>query len=147
MHLLLALLPLAAASSIYPDTVASDLGMPCTPTCLLCHTTNSGGDGTATQPFALAMEDRGLTGGSATDLVTSALAAMESDGVDSDSDGVIDVDELAAGDNPNDATSFCAGDVLQPQYGCLTTVPVGPARWGWLGLVGASMALARRRRR
>lgn len=148
MYVLLALLPVATASSIYPDTLASELAMPCAPTCLVCHETISGGSGTVTQPFGMAMQDRGLEGGSATDLVVSALAAMEADGVDSDSDGVIDVDELAVGDDPNGGAAFCSGDLLVPAYGCLTTVPVGPGqgRWAWIGGLAAGLVWTRRRR-
>jgi hypothetical protein len=138
----------AWASSNYPSTVESELGMDCAPQCTLCHASNSGGSGTVTAEFGMAMMDRGLAGGGQTDLVVSALAAMTSDGVDSDGDGTIDTDELSAGQNPNPGgADFCAGGTtpLTPSYGCFNSAQ---APMSALGIFGAALAfgLVKRRR-
>lgn len=134
------LVAMAHASSTYPADVQSDLGMPCAPQCTLCHTSNVGGAGTVTQPFGVAMMDRGLTGGGRASLLTAALDAMATDAIDSDGDGVADVDELADGGNPNDDTVFC--DVVTPSYGCLNTAA---SAWTLTGAIVAAFALRRRR--
>lgn len=136
----------AFASSTYPSALADASGMPCTPTCTVCHETNSGGSGTVVQAFGMAMMDRGLTGGSQVDLVTSAFDTLSADGVDSDGDGVTDADELAAGDNPNDDTTFCGGDApLTPTYGCFNSAQSPVTGLAVLG-AAAVVALGRRRR-
>lgn len=130
----------AFASSVYPGAVEQELGMPCTPTCLLCHESLAGGSGTVVQEFGMAMRDRGLTGGSNTDALVAALGAMAADGVDSDGDGTIDIDELIAGDNPNPGgDAFC--DTLTPTYGCSTAEGTS-----WLGAAIAAGLLRRRQR-
>ena len=140
---LIFLLGSAWASSVYPEQVQADVGGDCTPMCTICHATNGGGDGTITQPFGEALVSRGLVGGANTASVTDALTQLSEDGVDSDGDGTLDVDELAMGADPNPGgLAFC--DVLLPTYGCLSTVG-GPALR--LGAVAGLVALARRRRR
>lgn len=112
---MLSLLTLALATPDFPAEVSGALGMPCDPTCMLCHSTASGGPGTATQPFSVAMMERGMVAYDVPSL-TDALTAMESDGVDSDADGTSDIDELLLGADPNGGADFCAGPT--PQYGC-----------------------------
>ena len=130
------------ASSPYPNAIATDLGMSCTPTCNLCHA-SAGGGGPVPQPFAQALVAEGLTGGSDTDALATALDALTAAGTDSDGDGVTDVDELAAGTNPNDDSAFC-GDaaVTPPSYGCFNTAAAGP---GVLGVLLGMAAVVRRR--
>lgn len=134
----------AWASTGYPGEIASYLGVPCTPVCTVCHATNSGGSGTVTQAFGVAMEDRGLTGGSNNTSLTDALDQMTADAVDSDGDGTIDTDDLVGGVDPNTGIAFC--DVVSPIYGC-TTAPVGSAAAGLVGaLLGLATTLTLRRR-
>lgn len=134
----------AWASTGYPDEIASYLGVSCTPVCTVCHATNSGGSGTVTQPFGIAMEDRGLTGGSNNTSLTDALDQMTADVVDSDGDGTIDTDDLVGGVDPNTGTAFC--DVVSPIYGC-STAPAGSAAAGLVGaLLGLATTLTLRRR-
>lgn len=141
MTTLLFLASAALASSSYPAAVEGDQGMPCAPQCTLCHTTNAGGGGTVTSAFGVAMMDRGMAGGSQTNLVLAALASMGTDGVDSDGDGIVDVDELTNGDDPNGGAAFC--DTLTPTYGCFNT----SAGLSWsLGGVALAAFAARRRR-
>lgn len=129
----------AMASAVYPAAVEINAGMPCTPQCTLCHSTNAGGAGTVVSSFGNSMKDRGLLGGGQTDLLIAALDQMGVDGVDSDNDGIIDVDELANGDNPNGGVAFCS--VLTPTYGCDTGSGLG------VGASAAILSIAAIRRR
>ncbi|MEN9786215.1 MAG: hypothetical protein RLZZ299_1479 [Pseudomonadota bacterium] len=136
----------AAASPIYTSALQNDLGMPCAPTCLACHTTAGGGSGTVQQPFGEALMDAGLTGGGDTDGLASALDALGTH--DSDGDGNPDVDELASGDNPNGGAPYCvpdgtSGTVDAPAYGCLNTAAAGTGLGG-VFLAVAAVALRRR---
>ena len=139
MSLWLALLSahVAIATSNFPAALESELGTVCRPPCTVCHTNNSGGSGTVTQPFGVAMKDRGLVGGSVSKL-QAALAQMDADGVDSDGDGILDTQALTDGIDPNDGTAFCG--TLRPEYGC-----VGGGTFAGVGLL-LLPAVARRRR-
>jgi hypothetical protein len=134
----------AFALPSYPGIVRDDVGMDCTPPCVLCHDSPMGGIGTVNSPFGAAMRDRGLTFEDPA-TVTAALDAMAADAVDSDDDGVPDVDELAEGGDPNGGEAFCASP--GPYYGCLSHAPF-PAGVFALGLaVGAQVGRARIGRR
>ena len=106
----------ATATANFPAALQSELGATCAPPCTVCHTNNSGGTGTVTQPFGVAMKDRGLVGSSVSKL-QEALAQMDADGVDSDGDGILDTQALADGIDPNDGTAFC--NAIRPEYGCV----------------------------
>ncbi|MBL8911351.1 MAG: hypothetical protein JNM17_11720 [Archangium sp.] len=127
----------ALASPDYPGEIQTHLGLANIPpqSCTLCHP-GATGSGTATSPFARALQMNGLTSGNAASL-RAALDAMETAGTDSDGDGVGDVAELRAGTNPNVAdqmtgTGGGAGGgggstvVLPPlTYGCGADVSPG----------------------
>ena len=117
MSLWLALLGthVAIATSNFPAALESELGTICRPPCTVCHTNNSGGSGTVTQPFGVAMKDCGLVASSVSKL-KEALAQMDADGVDSDGDGILDTQALADGIDPNDGNAFCGS--VRPEYGC-----------------------------
>lgn len=130
------LIALAFATSNFPSALESDLAMPCTPACTVCHTTNGGGGGTVTQPFGVELTSRGMTASNEQKL-SDALTQMAADGVDSDGDGLPDTEALAQGIEPNTGASFCGS--LLPKYGCL-----GGASGGAAGLL-LLPALFRRR--
>ncbi len=138
------LIATAQASPSYPAEVESQLGMPCAPQCTLCHE-GTPGTGTATSAFATAMRDRGLTGGTNMSALHAALQGMDADGVDSDGDGVTDIDELTVGDNPNGGDPFCSagGQSTGPRYGCAAVPGTGWAP----ALLAFGLGAALRRRR
>jgi hypothetical protein len=130
----------ALASPSFPLVLADELAMPCTPNCTACHASAAGGSGTANQDFAFVMMAAGLVPADDASVV-SALAVVESDGTDSNGDGMGDVQALRLGFNPNpDGIDFCA--VETPVYGCF---PDGSALLGVGGLLGYAWSLRRRR--
>jgi hypothetical protein len=92
------------------------------PHCSLCHLDDKTGAGTVVTPFGWSMKNRGLTG--STNTVPPAIAQMIKDGVDSDGDGVTDIEELKNGTDPNSPGDAGLGDA-RPGYGCGGTPPVG----------------------
>lgn len=140
----------AFASADYPGEIQTRYSLASTPlqSCSLCHTNGITGTGTVNTPFGLALRSRGLVSGDAATLRT-ALDQLETDMVDSDMDGVTDVDELKAGTNPNavegatgggagGGTGGGGGTVATLKYGCgASIVPE-------LVLVGGLLLLRRR---
>lgn len=126
--------PAAVASRGYPPEIRRVTGACATPVCTVCHTSSTGGTGTAQQPFAITMKGEGLTGGGNLTALGKALAAIEATPRDSDGDGVDDLTELRQGSNPSSSTSSSAacspagsdgGTVVTPpgepeplSYGC-----------------------------
>ena len=146
MALLAWALPVALASSNYPEGLQDEVGVDCAPLCTVCHASAAGGTGTVTQGFGVAMQGAGLTGGSDVAALRAAVAALTDDGTDSDGDGTADVDALASGLDPNTGAVFCgegAVPVETPAYGCVQHAPVGAAA----ALAAAAAALLARRRR
>lgn len=144
----------SSASPVYPGTVQSELSLDAAPLCTACHTSASGGPGTATQPLAESLKTRGLVGGGNTQSLIDALDQLVVDGVDSDGDGTLDVDELLAGTDPNadGGTEPAAGDDTSSDSddgGCsVSTAPAsGGQPWAMAGLLAGALVLSRRRRR
>ncbi|HSQ65779.1 MAG TPA: hypothetical protein VLM85_21305 [Polyangiaceae bacterium] len=115
---------MALATPDFPAAMVTDLGITCgTPQCIVCHTNNSGGAGTVTQPFGRQMQSYGLVKYDQASLA-SALTQMTTNKIDSNCDGTIDTDELKACNDPNantqcDGGTSNLGDVVI--YGCNTT--------------------------
>ncbi|MGA3123709.1 MAG: thrombospondin type 3 repeat-containing protein [Polyangiaceae bacterium] len=147
---LLASAPSAHASRSLPRNIQSDVGLNYQPPCSICHQYGKTGDGTAIEPFAWSMRARGLTGSRKT--LTPALDADESDRVDSDGDGIPDIEELRNGTDPNSPANDCIipdgtaiddgqcspGGRASPQLGCSVQGLPGSAGWG----LSAEMAIA-----
>lgn len=148
--LVLGAAPEARASSGYPALVAADRSLTYSPPCSLCHEGGRTGNGTVTTPFGAALRARGAKGSDDTS-VKAALAKLVADGVDSDGDGVKDVDELAKGTDPN-GLGGAPLDVPPIAYGCgaATLARRGPSGQPTFVLVGVALAVVgvvRRRRR
>ena len=146
--LLGALAPLSSAQATrgLPQQIRTALGLQYVPQCSLCHQEGKTGNGTVFTPFALSARARGLTangGGrsSTTSNVSTTLTQMASDAVDSDGDGVTDVDELKAGTDPN-VSGPVPMAMVDPTYGCATAGSA--ALWPAL-LAAGGLALRRRR--
>jgi hypothetical protein len=133
--LLLLALP-AHGTPGFPAAIQRELGTAQAPACALCHAGGVTGRGTVTTPFGQALRARGLGAGDEGSLAR-ALAALELDRIDSDGDGVVDVDELRAGTDPNRAA-----DLPAVEYGCALA---GAGAAGALpALILAALALALR---
>jgi MYXO-CTERM domain-containing protein len=112
--------------------------------CSVCHLGGKTGGATPFTPFAWGMRARGMSGSDSS--VESAILKMQTDGVDSDGDGVPDAQEIIDGTDPNEPGT--AKDIQDPQLGCAVG---GRQTAGGLGAALAVGALAlfggRRRRR
>jgi len=133
--------PSALASEIFPGTIQQHLSLTYSPPCSLCHAGGVTGFGTVTTPFGAAMRARGLVARD-TNSLASALDKMAAEGVDSNGDGVTDIDELKAGTDPN---AGAPGAVPPPEFGCTVGSGGDPPTWGWV-LFAAAFVLALRRR-
>jgi hypothetical protein len=124
----------AAASENYPAIIDRQTGVQCPrplTRCRICHDSAAGGEGTANQPFALALKmNYGLSGGKAGRELARALQNLPDD-LDTDEDGTPDLEELAGCMNPS-GPELSAG----PGYGCNASLSRAP---GSSGASGCSM--------
>jgi uncharacterized protein (TIGR03382 family) len=102
----------AGATSNFPSVIRTATGMENPPPCIACHATAIGGRGTATQPFAETLRQHGLAGAFDSESLQTALNGIKEERVDTDGDGTGDWDELAAGRNPNVASSNGSSDLF-----------------------------------
>ncbi|HZW87612.1 MAG TPA: hypothetical protein VFF12_00915 [Myxococcaceae bacterium] len=109
--------PLAArATPNFPDAIARDVQASGAPACTICHATNAGGSGTVVKPFGKYLVSRGLAPFDEGSLA-GALAAAAGERHDTDGDGILDVDALKQGLDPN-GSSPRAGGLEDPTFGC-----------------------------
>lgn len=153
-------LGVAQASPTFPQEVRAHLALPCTPQCVICHTTNLGGFGT-TNAFGKILETPLANGGGGLraardETVGPALdrmsAKMPPDDVDGD--GVDDISELKNGDSPAIAGPNGVGLACSAvTYGCSLRSTEGlhtdfvALGAGLLTLLGLAFRLSRARRR
>jgi len=109
--------PLAArATPNFPAAIARDLQASGPPACTICHATNTGGSGTVVKPFGTYLVSRGLVPFDEGSLA-GALAAAAGERHDTDGDGILDVDALKQGLDPNGTSPQAAG-LEDPTFGC-----------------------------
>ena len=137
----------AGAEPEFPAAIQEAGKIPCTPTCLLCHLTVPGQKDNWTQPFGVAVRANGLVPGHPESIQT-VVDNLRTKMVDTDGDGKIDVDELAAGTDPNKADPNA--ELCGPLYGCGAHVAKAPpsssaALWWFTVPVVLSMLIAMRR--
>lgn len=114
----------SAAHSTFPTLIRSELDMPCTPACTVCHTDNVGGFGTVTEPFGKSMQSVGLLFIEPT--LGPALEESLQRAIDSDGDGQSDIVELRGGQDPNGTGDLCSQAALAARYGCGASVASAP---------------------
>jgi len=138
--------PAASATRSFPNDLRTELHLSYAPPCALCHELGMTGIGTVTTPFGESMRLRGLRAGDSASL-SEALGRMRRDNVDSDGDGVTDLDELAHGTDPNRYGFVSIFDQQEPSYGC--TASAGRSSTGALAAIALSafLLLALRRRK
>jgi hypothetical protein len=126
--------PLAArATPNFPVAIQRDLQLSSSPACTICHATNDGGAGTVTKPFGKYLVSRGLVAFDENSLA-GALAATAGERHDTDGDGVLDIDALKQGLDPNGSPSHIS-NLEDPTFGCSTTGSGGGTSTALLVLV------------
>ena len=135
---------LARAKSEFPSEIKNSYGLAYDVPCSVCHIKGNVGSATPITPFALSLRARGLT--SSNQSLSNALSKLQADGVDSDGDGVSDVEELKAGTDPNSSANASIVNDQEPGYGCGGTAPHGRSTPGMAGLLGLVWLMLRRRR-
>lgn len=130
----------AHALQDFADEIKRALDLDDKPSCLFCHKRNDRGIAVDT-PFSGSLKDRGFTRRLGVPSLTRALTRLDDENVDSDDDGVRDIDELTAGANPNDPT-----DGGMPPASCSVTDGSRGVLSGTSTLIFVSLALWLRRR-
>jgi uncharacterized protein (TIGR03382 family) len=133
----------ARAVPEFPREIRSDLSLSYDPPCRLCHIQGTTGAGSVATPFGLSMLAHGLTQDHST--LTSALAALRADAVDSDGDGVPDITELVADTDPNTPVDVALSSD-GPTFGCSAAGIDGGGLTTCLALLIAVAGATRRRR-
>ena len=142
----------AFASAAFPLVIQSELKLANAPPCTLCHRNDQGGVGTVIRPFGRTMMTQfGLSSGNVAAL-RAAISGSDAAKLDSDGDGVSDIDELRVGTDPNVGVSGMesAPEVPLPQTGCAVnaSLPNSPASGvaALVVLIGLSLHYRRSRR-
>ncbi len=128
--------PVAAlATPDFPAAIARDLQLSAPPDCTVCHATNEGGTGTVVKPFGKYLVSRGLAPFDQRSLAGS-LAAAQGERHDTDGDGILDVDALKQGLDPNGSVTHAPG-LEDPSFGCSSSGASGATSTLLLALVVA----------
>jgi hypothetical protein len=107
--------PTVHAISQFPGEIRAHLGLNYLPPCSLCHASASGG-GPVVTAFGVAIQQRGLSTADLTS-IDRALDRLAADQVDSNHNGVTDVQDLKNGIDPNDPGNLPLTGPT-PEYGC-----------------------------
>jgi hypothetical protein len=129
---------MAGATLNFPGAVQRDLNLSYSPQCSLCHSGGQTGNGTVGTPFGKSMKARGMVA-SDENALKAALDQMTQEKVDSDGDGVSDIDELEQGTDPN----VRGAGQDPPSYGC-SLAPSGEVS-PLFALAALALVLCRRR--
>lgn len=121
------------------------------PACTLCHASNAGGSGTVTTAFGRAILAEGAIANDTTRL-RAAFDAIVSKNIDVNGNGTNDVQDLKDGLDPNVPVGGGDGGVAPApapmvRYGCGASVVQSPADLAGVGVLGAALLFALRRRR
>ncbi len=112
----LAAAPSAAhASPGFPGVMLDHLSLPQAPPCWVCHAGNVTSYDTVFTPFGRSLRLNGLIAEDSTSL-TRALDELDRNNIDSDHDGMSDIDELMRGYDPN--TPPFEGPAPEWKVGC-----------------------------
>lgn len=140
---------LAAASPAFPVVMLNgSWGLTQAPPCALCHAGDVRARDTVFTPFGRALRLNGLIARDEASL-TRALDELDRNAVDSDYDGVSDVNELIWGTDPNRPPSFADAPPTWT-IGCSAAGGPRPAAKGalaWLAVTGGILVGAWRRKR
>src|SRR4051812_44968940 len=141
----------ASAEPTFPGAIQEAAGIPCTPTCLLCHTAIPGTKYNLNGVFSTTVSLNGIVP-EHPESMTTVIANLTAKKTDTDGDGKTDVDELAAGSDPNKTDPNA--ELCGPTYGCgahLAPAPPprrAPIMWWLVGILAlAAWVSARRLRR
>ncbi len=159
----------ASATSEFPKTIVTHLAITCdggaSPIfdkqgCTICHLTNNGGLGTVQHPFGIEMRKLGVTQFNDNALDT-ALDQAQTEGLDSNCDGIADTTQLSSCDWPSLVVNHCDGGtandggLINPTenvlYGCSTSPVIdSPALPVFMACVLSgtlALAIVRKRRK
>ena len=135
----------ARALPDYPKYLQSAADAPCLPHCNLCHRDDNAGSGTVDRPFGKSLQQVGHLGGGGKSDVTRSVGEIRTQKTDSDGDGVSDIDELSAGEDPNYAGD---GSLCGPRVGCSAASTRAQSWPTWLAMCALlSFAFSARRYR
>ena len=123
----------------FPGEIESQLSLPYSPPCSVCHLNGKTGAPTVTTPFAYALRERGLSDSRGS--LSLALTRLGDDRTDSDGDGVGDVTELENATDPSSPANASLVDVGDPSYGCSSSPGRHQAPAALALLVGVVAAL------
>jgi hypothetical protein len=119
----------AFATDQYPAVLQNRFSLPVPPGCQVCHFNGITARGTVTTPVGTSLRDRGLVANDSASLNT-ALDALANEMVDSDGDGVSDVEEFMNGTDPNEAAMGTGGGAGGGTGAGGGLVDAGPLRYG-----------------